>query len=394
MKMRLRTIIWDGLRRRKIRTILSILGIAIASTALFSLISLKRGYESGMRAELDNMGAQIVAVAKGCPYEAIAIIMIGGQIPATLPDNVVGRIREVENVASASASVYGAYTYLSLSHPLIGITADEQSLKSWWAIEGRFPEKFGEVVLGSVEAAVFAQKSGEYKSIGDTITVKAGGKTIPLKVVGTLKNTGSKDDYSTFTTLETAQELFNLQGRVVSINIRVKDIAKVPATIEDIEKIPDVQAVTVAQVLGTIQNLVRAGQNMLFVVMLVALLIGGLSTMNTMLMTVFERTREIGLMKAIGGSRHHIFSLFLFEGVTICLIGGVIGVAIGSGATMMGDFVLKQFVSVMPTRSVGQLSWYAAAASILFPLAVGVLSSIYPALRAAGLNPMEALRTE
>ena len=174
--MRLRTIIWDGLRRRKIRTILSILGIAIASTALFSLISLKQGYESGMRAELDNMGAQIVAVAKGCPYEAIAIIMIGGQIPATLPDDVVGRIREVENVASASASVYGAYTYLDLSHPLIGITADEQSLKSWWAIEGRFPEKFGEVVLGSVEAAVFAQKSGEYKSIGDTITVKAGGK--------------------------------------------------------------------------------------------------------------------------------------------------------------------------------------------------------------------------
>jgi putative ABC transport system permease protein len=394
MKMRLRTIIWDGLRRRKIRTILSILGIAIASTALFSLISLKQGYESGMRAELDNMGAQIVAVAKGCPYEAIAIIMIGGQIPATLPDNVVGQIREVENVASASASVYGAYKYLDLSHPLIGITADEQNLKSWWAIEGRFPEKFGEVVLGSVEAAVFAQKSGEYKSIGDTITVKTGGKTVPLRVVGTLKNTGSKDDYSTFTTLETAQELFNLQGRVVSINIRVKDIAKVPATIEDIEKIPDVQAVTVAQVLGTIQNLVRAGQNMLFVVMLVALLIGGLSTMNTMLMTVFERTREIGLMKAIGASRHHIFSLFLFEGVAICLIGGVIGVAIGSGATMMGDFVLKQFVSVMPTQSVGQLSWYAAAASILFPLGVGVLSSIYPALRAAGLNPIEALRTE
>ena len=73
MRLRMRTIIWDGLRRRKIRTALSITGIAIAATALFSLISLKRGYESGMRAELDNMGAQIVAVAKGCPYEAIAV---------------------------------------------------------------------------------------------------------------------------------------------------------------------------------------------------------------------------------------------------------------------------------------------------------------------------------
>jgi putative ABC transport system permease protein len=133
---------------------------------------------------------------------------------------------------------------------------------------------------------------------------------------------------------------------------------------------------------------------MLFVVMLVALLIGGLSTMNTMMMTVFERTREIGLMKAIGGSRRHIFGLFLFEGVTICLAGGGIGVAVGSAATLMGDFVLKQFVSVMPTRSVGQLSWQAAAASILFPLAIGVLSSLYPALKAAGQDPMVALRTE
>ena len=74
--MNLIRIVWDGLRRRKIRTALSILGIAIATTALFTLVSLREGYEAGMRAELENMGAQIVAVAKGCPYEAIAVIMI------------------------------------------------------------------------------------------------------------------------------------------------------------------------------------------------------------------------------------------------------------------------------------------------------------------------------
>lgn len=392
--MNMFTIVWDGIRRRKIRSLLSVLGITIAATALFSLISLKQGYERGMRAELENMGAQIVAVAKGCPYEAIAVIMIGGQVPATLPENVVEQIQKLPNVASASPNVYGAYKYLGLSHPLIGITPEELKLKPWWKIQGHFPRNFGEVVLGSVEAKVFADKSGEYKKIGDSITVTVGGKKTSLKVVGILETTGSKDDYSTYTTLETAQKLLNLQGRVVAINIRVTDIGGVPATIEDIEKIPDVQAVTVAQVLGTIQNLVQAGQNMLFLVMLVALIIGGLGTMNTMLMAVFERTREIGLMKAIGASSWQIFRLFLFEGLAMCLLGGLFGAGVGSLTTLMGDVILKQFVSVMPTQSVGQFSWYAVAVSVLFPVGVGILSTLYPALRAARLNPIEALRNE
>lgn len=392
--MNLYTIIQDGIMRRRIRTALSILGITVAATALFSLVSLKQGYESGMRAELDNMGAQIVAVAKGCPYEAIAVIMIGGQVPATLPESVVEQIRKSPNVAGASPNVYGAYDYLGLSHPLVGITPEELKLKSWWKIEGRFPENFGEVVLGSVEASVFAEKSGEYKKIGDSINVTVGGREVSLKIVGILQSTGSKDDYSTYTSLETAQKLLNLEGRVVAVNVRVKDIGDVPATIEKIEEIPDVQAVTVAQVLGTIQNLVQAGQSMLVVVMLVALVIGGLGTMNTMLMSVFERTREIGLMKAIGASKSQIFCLFLSEGLAISLIGGFLGTVAGGAATLMGDVILEQFVSVMPTQSVGQLSWTAAAIAILFPLAIGSLSALYPALRAARLNPIDALRNE
>lgn len=392
--MNLRTIVWDGLRRRKIRSLLSIAGITIASTALFSLVSLKQGYESGMRAELDNMGAQVVAVAKGCPYEAIAVIMVGGQIPATLPEEVVGRIQALPNIASASPNAYGAYQYLGLSHPLIGITPEELKLKSWWKMRGRFPERFGEVLLGGVEAGVFAEKSGEYRQLGDAFTVTVGGRQVPLKVVGVLENTGSKDDYSTYTTLETAQNLLGLDGRVVSVNIRVKDLARVPETIEAIESLPDVQAVTVAQVLGTVQNLVSAGQNMLFMVMMLALVIGGLGTMNTMLMTVFERTREIGVMKAIGSSQRQIFTLFLAEGLVICAAGGVLGLAIGAATTLAGDVILKQFVSVMPTRSVGQLSWQAAGVSLLLPLATGLAASLYPAWRAARLNPIEALRNE
>jgi len=392
--MNLFSIVWDGLRRRKIRTTLSILGIAIATTALFTLVSLREGYEAGMRAELESMGAQIVAVAKGCPYEAMAVIMIGGQVPATLPEEVIDLIRRIPNVASASPNVFGAYRYLNLSHPLVGITREELQLKRWWKIKGRFPENPGEAVLGNVEAAVFAEKSGEYKQIGDSLNVEVGGRKTGLKVVGILEATGSKDDYATFTTLQTAQELFNLQGRVVSVNIRVKDINRLPEAMDDVQALPDVQAVTVTQVLGTIQNLVKTGQTMLLVVMMIALVIGGLGTMNTMMMTIFERTREIGLMKAIGASRGQVFRLFLSEGMGICLAGGLIGVAAGMIATLMGDTILKQFVSVMPTVSVGRISWQAVILAIVVPLAVGIVSALYPALRAASLDPIQALRNE
>ena len=392
--MNLFTIIWDGLRRRKIRSILAVAGITIAAASLYSLVALKEGYESGMRSEIESMGAQIIAVAKGCPYEAVAVIMIGGQVPATLPQTVTDEIRKLPNVVNASPNVFGAYQYLNLSHPLIGMEKSELTAKPWWKIQGRFPEGDGEVMLGSVEADVFAKKSREYKKIGDSISVVLSGKPAAFKVVGILSATGSKDDYATFTNFRTAQKMLNLEGRVVAVNVRVKDISQIPDTISGIEKIPDVQAVTVAQVMGTIQNLVKAAETMLFTVMIIALIIGGIGTMNTMMMSIFERTREIGLMKATGASNMQVFAQFFTEGLAISLIGGLLGLAAGAAATLGGDAILRNIVSVMPTGSVGKISANAVLLTLLFPVVIGALSAVYPAIRAARLNPIDALHNE
>jgi len=392
--MNMLTIVWDGIRRRKIRTVLSMLGIAIAAAALFSLLSLRQGYESGMQAELKNMGAQVVAVAKGCPYESLAVIMMGGMLPSTLPESITAEIASIPNVSAASPNAIGAFDFIGHSQPLVGITGEELDLKPWWQIEGDFPQNFGEIMLGSEEHAAFLAAGGEYSGPGDTIQTQVGGETVPLKVVGVLEATGSKDDYTSFTTLETAQRLFNLEERIVSVNIQVEDMNKLPDTVAYLEQLPDVQAVTIAQVMGTIRNLMQTGENVLLMILLLALVIGGLGTMNTMLMTIFERTREIGVMKAIGASDSQIFNLFISEGIAICLAGSVLGVSAGALISLTGNRFLGHLVPVIPSQPVGQLSLSAALIAIAVPVAIGALSTFYPALRAAGLNPIESLKNE
>ncbi|UNC91385.1 ABC transporter permease [Candidatus Contubernalis alkaliaceticus] len=417
--MNIMVIVWDGIQRRKIRSALSILGIAIAAAALFSMLSLRENYELGMRSELDFMGSQVVAVAKGCPYEAVAVIMSGSQVSATLPEEVVEQIRSLPNIKVVSPGLHGTYRYEDSSLPLLGVTSEELELKPGWIIEGRFPEQFGEAVLGSGMVDFYARRGeendfwrwwspccfglspewdvespGKEMALGETLQVSVAGEPLTLTVVGILEKTGSKDDFSTFTTMETVQKLLHLEDRVAMVNIQVEDTGLIPETIENVQAIPDVQAVTSAQVMGTLQNLIETGQNMFFMVMLVALFVGGLGTMNIMLMSVFERTREIGMMKAVGASGSKIFQMFILEGVLICLAGGILGAAAGWVISLMGNFILDQFVSVVPSHWTAQVSWYILGVSIGFPLLVGVLAALYPAIRASSLDPMEALRSQ
>lgn len=392
--MNILTLVLDGIRRRKIRSILSVLGIAIAATALFTLISLKDGYESAIKSELDNMGAHIVAVAKGCPYEAVALIMMGGQAPSTLPMDVVDQVKAIPNVAVASPNVFGAFSFENEFFRMAGITPEEEKLKPWWEIEGRLPEAKGEIMLGSGAAMELKEKKDDFGGIGDAIVVGAGGSEYELKVVGLLGETGSGDDMYSFATLETAQEMYGMEGRVVIVNIFLEEITMLPDTKEQLEAIPDLQSVTVSQVMGTVSGLAGTGEAMLLAVLALAIVIGGLGTMNTMLMSVFERTREIALMKTIGASGKQIFSLFLFEGFVICLIGSFLGIAVGIAAVFSGDYLLSLFVPVMPVQSVANFSWEAVLIALSFPVIIGIAAAVYPAIRAAGLKPVEALKNE
>ena len=348
-----------------------------------------------MESELDQMGAHVVALAKGCAYEAVALIMMGGEVPDTLPEEVATEIEDIPNVDFTSPNALGAYEYAGETHSVVGITPDEKRMKPGWEIEqGRLPEQSNEVLLGSGKKEKMLEHEDNWNGVGNNFTIYLNGEEVDLEAVGILEETFSRDDNNAYTTLETAQDLFGMEGEVVTINIQLENLGLMHETVEELEEIPDVQAVTVDEVMGTVQGLAGTGEAMLLAVLVLALLIGGLGTMNTMMMTVFERTREVALMKAMGASKQKIFNLFLMEGVAICVIGSLLGIAAGGLLVWGGDMLLSQFLPLMPSQSVALFSGEAMVWALLFPVGVGVLSALYPALRAAALEPVIALKNE
>ena len=159
------------------------------------------------------------------------------------------------------------------------------------------------------------------------------------------------------------------------------------------EKIPDIQVVTMTQIMGTIMNLAGSAKSLLLTVIIIALIISAFGIINTLLMSVNERTREFGMMKAIGASGSDISAMVLMETVFITISGGIIGMF----AALMGSSLIESFVKGMlpysPSGSLISFSPELVAFSLAFSVILGLVCGIYPAFLSSRLSPMEAIRS-
>ena len=162
-------------------------------------------------------------------------------------------------------------------------------------------------------------------------------------IVGILERTGDQDDQFHFVPLAEAQRVFNKKDKITTIAVKVKDVRKIAAVSEEMEKIPDIQVVTMTQIMGTIMNLAGSARSLLLTVIAIALIISAFGIINTLLMSVNERTREFGMMKAIGASGLDIGKMVLAETVFITLAGGIIGTV----AAIVGSSLIEGFVKGM-----------------------------------------------
>ena len=176
------------------------------------------------------------------------------------------------------------------------------------------------------------------------------------------------------------------------IAVKVRDVSRISAVSEEMEKVPDIQVVTMTQILGTIMNLAGSAKSLLLTVIVIALIISAFGIINTLLMSVNERTREFGMMKAIGASGSDIAKMVLMETVFITISGGIIG----TFAAIVGSSLIESFVKGMlpysPAGSLISFSPELVAFTLAFSVVLGLVCGIYPAFLSSRLTPMEAIR--
>jgi putative ABC transport system permease protein len=386
------TLAAKNLLRRRGRTLLTVLGVAIAITVLFSLLSLNTGYEKELNKEVNSLGVHILAVPKGCPYEAASLVIHGGVIPKYLTALDLKNVSSIDGVDLATPMLMhqfirrDAKNGQDVAHVAYGIEIDAiRELKPWWKIQGRF--------FNNNETSVMIIGRG----LADryNLTVGATQADEPLAnftIVGILDRTGDQDDQFHYLPLAEAQHVFHKEGLITTIGVKVKEISKIAAVSAEMEKIPDIQVVTMTQVLGTIMNLAGSARSLLLTVIAIALIISAFGIINTLLMSVNERTREFGMMKAIGASGLDIGKMVLIETVFITLSGGVIGtISAIVGSSLIEGFV-KGILPYSPRASLVSASPELIAFALAFSLALGPICGLYPAFKSSRLTPMEAIR--
>jgi putative ABC transport system permease protein len=366
----------------------------LSAWVLVTLLGFNKGYENSLNKDIDAMGFQIVLTAKGCPYEAATLMLKGGTGLRYMPQSVTAQVDKSPDTAKTSAMLMhaefdpdkgengGTAVYLGIDpqtypemKPYLQFQRGE-----WFGEDSQ-----NEIVLG-FEAAELEQRE-----TGDSMLLP--GSDTEFKVVGILKRTGTQDDGMIFLPLKTLQKVFNKEGQITMLGIRLKRDADVNAFEEELYKIPDVQVVSMAQVKNTIMGLVSSAKAIVLSIAFIAFLIAMFGVLNTVLMSVFERYREIGILKSLGALPSDIFKMILTETALLCSIGGVSGIILSFAFAGASEKIIRYFLPFTPNGNLISINWQTAALSFAAIAATGVIGGIYPSLKAAKIRPLEAIRS-
>lgn len=388
------TIALKNLKRKRIRTILTLIGIALSTWVLISLLGFNKGYERSLGEDIDNLGFQIMLTAKGCPYEAATLMMQGGVGLKYMDEDVLAYVQGLPEVETVTPMLMQA-----VFDPMVG---EHGGIAAYMGVDPltypqmkrylEFAQGFWFTDPAAYETVIgYEMAELEQREVGDYILIPE--IYAELKVVGVLKRSGTQDDGSIFVPYQALQEIFDVPGKLTGIGIQVRPDTDMPAFEELLYELPDVQVVSMALVKTTISSLVASARVMVMSIAIIAILIAMMGVMNTILMSVFDRYQEIGIMKSMGAGKWHIFKLIWIETIILCFIGGIVGAFLSYLLASGTDALIRIVLPYSPKGSMIIIDWALAVRSIGIIVGVGLLSGIYPALRATQITPIEAIRS-
>lgn len=379
---------FKNLFRHKIRSLLTLIGIATSIAVLFSIISFNRGFEKGLSRELQRTGIHFMIVPSGCPHEVASLVLHGAVIPKYLEVDVIDKIKATKGIELISPILV-----FQLPNPeknrIDLIYGTEMShikkLKPSWNIKGSIPSSDNEVIIGSEIA------SHDNIKIGDIITYSTQKRS--FKVSGILEKTGSQDDAFIYMPIQSAQEILNKTNGATAIGIRVSNPELLNSVTEEISNnVPGIQIVTMGQVMQSLASLASSAKVLSLSIALIAILISAVGVMNSILMAIFERTQEIGMMRAIGASRLDIFRIIIKETMILTSLGGVTGIIIANIGSGIIETFVRRFMPYVPAGNMITFESWLALLCIGFSILIGVFSGLYPAWKASRISPIEAIK--
>jgi len=393
-----------ALRANKLRSLLTMLGIVIGVAAVIAVVALGAGAQSAVKDRISSLGTTLLTVmpgqqrGMGVAFDQTTKLTMAD---AKAVEEKTTTLNAVQPEINSRAQVQ--YQNQNASTSIVGTTANYLEVRKYTLDAGRMftrAEDEGKqrlVVIGQTVMTNLGIRSPD-AIIGEAVRIKG----LQFTVIGVLKAKGQTSpfgdpDDQVLIPITTGRFRVFGTDRLRSISVLAQSEDKIPDAMADVQRVlrrqhrlvrakpDDFQIRSQADFLNTLGETTAVFTYLLSGIAAVSLLVGGIGIMNIMLVSVTERTREIGIRKALGATRINILLQFLTEAVVLCVLGGIIGALVGSGGAMAMSAFAQWNTQISPSSIV---------MAFVFSAVVGVLFGVWPARRAASLDPIVALRYE
>ncbi len=405
-----------SLAANKLRSALTMLGMIIGVGAVIALMSIGRGAQATITNQIKSMGTNLLFVTPGAIRAEGGVRTAQGQAPTLTYEDAEAMATIPEVAAAAPEQTLGGQIIVGANNMfarIVGVTPEYEPVRNFRVAEGEFitkqyvDAKSLVVVLGSnVAQTLFPDES----PIDQTVNIAMGNRRLRFRVIGVLESKGAQamgnQDDQVLVPITTLQQRLTMQRtvrggyNVSMINVQVvsEDPAVMKAAVENIGNLlrerhrvfeDDFTIRSQEDMLATANQIMGVMTMLLGSIAGISLVVGGIGIMNIMLVSVTERTREIGIRKAVGAKRRDILVQFLVESIAVSVVGGGIGMMLGAG---LGALISSIDLGGQKLQTV--ISADAVILAFGVSAAIGIFFGIYPATRAARLNPIDALRYE